>query len=161
MITTFLVAALLIAPLEPLHFLAGTWEAAGGAKEMQGAGKTTFEVVNQGHAMVRKNFASYPATPQRAAYRHDDLMVIYPDGSRVRADYFDSEGHIIHYTVTIASDGSAVFVSDVIANTPRYRLTYAPDAKTGTVQGKFEVASPATPETFAPYLAWSAHRTSD
>ena len=154
MLATILAATLLIAPLEPLHFLEGRWEATGGQKEKTGTGKTTFEVVNQGHAILRKNFAIYPNAP-----RHDDVMIIYPENDRVRADYWDSEGHIIHYTVTIASDGSAVFVSDVIPKSPRFRLTYT---RIGSgANGKFEVASPANPDAFAPYLAWSAHRVRD
>jgi hypothetical protein len=27
--------------------------------------------------------------------RHDDLMVIYPEGDLLKADYFDSEQHVI------------------------------------------------------------------
>jgi hypothetical protein len=151
MLATILAAALLIAPLEPLHFLEGTWEATGRQKEQTGTGRTTFEVINQGHGILRRNYAIYPTAP-----RHDDVMIIYAENEKLRADYWDSEGHIIHYTVITASDGSAVFISDVIPKSPRFRLTYT---RSGDgMNGKFEIASPANPETFAPYLAWSAHR---
>jgi hypothetical protein len=84
-------------------------------------------------------------------------MVIYPQGPALRADYYDSEGHVIRYAVQ-ADSGGAVFLSDAVAGLPRFRLTYALVADS-TLTGRFEIASPDKPEEFQPYLAWSARRT--
>ena len=77
-------------------------------------------------------------------------MVIHAD----EADYWDNEGHVIHYK--IAADGkSAVFVSPEDAAGPRYRLTYVLTAA-NTVSIKFEIAPPGKP--FQTYLEGKARR---
>src|SRR5262244_1588463 len=45
-----------------------------------------------------------------------------PDGA-TRADYWDSEGHVIRYGVTVDAGKSIVFLSEGAG--PRYRLTYS------------------------------------
>src|ERR1043165_7996778 len=67
----------------------GTWEGAGGGGPGQGSGSFTFTPELQGTILVRHNYSQYPATKEKAAYRHDDLMVIYRDG-KTRADYWDN-----------------------------------------------------------------------
>src|ERR1700693_5731676 len=68
----------------------GAWEGAGGGGPGQGSGTFTFSPELQGAVLVRHNYAQYPATQDKPAYRHDDLMVIYPDpsGKKTRADYW-------------------------------------------------------------------------
>jgi hypothetical protein len=88
----------------------GTWEGAGGGGPGQGSGGFTFTPELQGAVLVRHSYAQYPATKDKPAYRHDDLMVIYPvpSGKKTRADYWDNEGHVIHYVVEFrpqAGDG--------------------------------------------------------
>jgi hypothetical protein len=85
-------------------------------------------------------------------------MVIYPDArGGIGADYFDSEGHRFHYVVTTPAPGRAVFVSDVVERSPRFRLTYSLGAA-GTLRGAFEIAPPGKPGNFAPYLSWESVR---
>jgi len=107
---------------------------------------------------VRHNFAEYPASKDKPAYRHDDLMVIYPGGDdkKTRADYWDNEGHVIHYEVEVSS-GKLVFVSDPAQAGPRYRLTYV---KTGETELKltFEIAPSADRDSFKTYIEASARR---
>lgn len=110
----------------------------------------------QDRVLVRHNFAEYPKSATRPGGRHDDLMIIYRAGDATRADYWDSEGHVIHYAVTVDKT-RFVFVSDVQAGQPRFRLTYAvtsPNAL-GLV---FEIAPPGKPDAFAPYIKASVHR---
>src|SRR5262249_17039698 len=94
----------------------------------------------------------------RPAEKHEDLMVIYPEpGSRhFRADYYDSEGHVIHYSVA-PNDSGLVFVSSSSSPGPRFRLTYAL-AENKTVGVKFEIASPGKASQFRTYLEGTVRR---
>jgi hypothetical protein len=150
--------ASLSGPLAQLAFLIGTWEGEGGGKDATGSGGFAFRVVNQGHAVLRTNVASYPATADRPAYRHEDTMIAYADGGGARADYCDSEDHVIHYRLEPIPEGGLRFVSDAAAPGPRYRLTYRPTGA-GAIEGTFEVAAPGAPEAFKPFLTWTARRT--
>ena len=141
-------------PLAPLAFLVGNWRAIDTAPGERGA--FTFKFDLQQHVLVRTNEAVYDATPTRAASRHDDLMVVYVDNGSMRADYFDSEGHVIRYGGEPAPN-HVTFVSDLDAKSPRYRLSYAlaPD---GVLAGSFEIAAPDAPQAFKPYLTWKARK---
>lgn len=141
-------------PFAALQFLLGEWEALSKPGE---SGWTTFTREAQGRVIMRRNHADYVAANGRPASTHDDLMVIYQDGTVLRADYFDNEGHIIRYTVQSSADGRVTFVSEALANAPRYRLSYA-KLLNGNVSGKFEIAPPGKPEAFTQYLVWEAKR---
>jgi hypothetical protein len=151
--------------LGALSFLAGEWEGVGGGGPGQGTGIFSFQRDLQQRVLVRHNHSAYPAAAGRPAAVHDDLMVVYTEGepAKLRAIYFDSEGHVIHYAVQLAGSAapaetrSVVFVSDVEPTSPRYRLTYR---MTGAdaVEIRFEIAPPGKPEGFVPYIAASARR---
>ncbi len=148
------------AALEPLGFLIGVWEAVGAGAPGQGTGTAAFTRELQERVIVRRSFAEYPATATSPASRHDDLMVVYADGGRVRADYYDSEGHVIRYGVTATGRGEAVFLGDPAPGAPRYRLTYRL-APTGALDGEFAIAAPGAPDTFTTYLRWTSRRRPD
>jgi len=140
------------------RFLFGEWVGEGGGDPGQGVGGFTFSLDLQNTILVRKNYADYPAMKDRAAFSHNDLMVVYKEGENTRAIYFDNEQHVINYTVTISKDSnSVVFLSDVIASAPRFRLT---NTKTGNDSMKitFEFAPPGKPEAFARYIDANARR---
>lgn len=144
--------------LEPLTFLLGEWEASGGGQPGQGAGTAAFALGLQERVIIRTSYAVYPASKTAPASRHDDLMVIYAgEGGRIRADYYDNEGHVIHYTVTVAVPGEASFVSDTTSGAPRFRLSYklGPD---GLLKGEFAIAAPGKPDAFARYLVWESRK---
>ncbi len=146
------------APLEALAFLLGTWGASGSGHPGTAAGKATFARSLQDRVILRTSFAESPATKTTPASRHDDLMIIFAtDRAGIRADYYDNEGHVIRYAVTVAGAGDATFVSDAANGEPRYRLTYrlAPD---GVLRGTFAVAPPGKPEAFEPYLVWESRK---
>jgi hypothetical protein len=138
----------------------GTWEGAGGGGPGQGSGGFTFTPELQGAVLVRHNYAQYPATKDKPAYRHDDLMVIYPDpsGKKTRADYWDNEGHVIHYVVEF-TDGARklVMVSEAGQPGPRYRLTYVKSGE-NDLKLTFEIAPPEAPDKFKMYIEASAKR---
>jgi hypothetical protein len=80
------------------------------------------------------------------------------DGAPPRAIYFDNEGHVINYSITIFPDQKTIeFVSDVLPSNPRYRLTYV---KTGsdTLTLRFEIAPPGKPDSFSTYIQAKAKR---
>jgi hypothetical protein len=59
--------------------------------------------------------------------------------------------------VQSSAEGQVAFVSEALANAPRYRLSYARPPN-GNVSGKFEIALPSKPDNFTQYLAWEAKR---
>src|SRR5215470_15797983 len=69
----------------------GDWVGAGSGGPGEGRGEFSFAPELQGAVLVRRNFAEYPASKDKPAYRHDDLMVIYPGAGekKMRADYWD------------------------------------------------------------------------
>jgi hypothetical protein len=142
------------AALAPFQFLLGQWEGVG--DQADATGGFTFAPGVQGRVIVRTNYSNTPASAGKPAQRHDDLMVIYVDAGVVKADYFDSESHVIRY-VAEARSGAVVFVSQVEPAEPRYRLTYTTGSAT-TLNGTFEVAPPGKPDSFSPYLSWTARK---
>jgi hypothetical protein len=143
-------------PLRALEFLLGRWQAE--AKPGEPSGEFAFTPELQSRVIVRTNYSEYPATQETPASRHDDLMIIYADeGGAMRADYYDSEGHVIHYRVDIPESGLAVFLCEPGPSAPGFRLSYRLD-ESGRMFGTFEVAPPGAPATFNPYLSWSAFR---
>lgn len=136
----------------------GTWVGGGSGEPGKGSGQFSFSPELQGAILSRHSYAEYPATKDKPAYRHDDLMVIYADDAdkKTRADYWDNEGHVIHYIVDVAAD-KLVFISDPNQAGPAYRLSYAKtsqDALTLT----FEIAPPNDRAAFKTYITATAHR---
>jgi len=137
------------ARFQPIEFLFGQWTAkGGGASAGQGSGEFSFEPQVNKQIVVRKNFAEY-TSGKEAGTRHDDLMIVYRENDSLRAIYFDSEGHTIHYMVRSPSANVAVFESDPTQPGPKYRLTYS--LQGAELDGKFEVNG-------NPYLTWTSIR---
>jgi hypothetical protein len=81
-------------------------------------------------------------------------MVIYAEGTTLKADYYDNEAHQIRYVVSASDPNRAVFLAEATSGAPGYRLTYWLDAP-GIVKGQFEFAQPGKPGVFTTYLSWS------
>jgi hypothetical protein len=139
-------------PFPELAFLAGEWEARGTGRPGESVGHMKFFSDLNLRVLVRRNESISPAG------RHEDLTVIYKDPTRrLRADFYDSEGHVIRYTVTAAENPArAVFLSEPISNQPSFRYSYALNAD-GTLALMFEIAPPGT-TNFATYLSGTAKR---
>jgi hypothetical protein len=143
-------------PLAALEFMLGEWEAI--SRPGEATGGFTFTPALLSRTIVRTNYADHPASGERPAFRHEDLMVIYvDDGQVLRAEYYDSEGHTIRYEGQLGAAGEVAFVSTPSPAGPGFRLTYR-QAKSGLLDGPFEIALPQQPGTYAPYLAWSARK---
>jgi hypothetical protein len=141
-------------PLKKLDFLLGEWTGIAGEKDTpQGAGQGSFSFESQlkQQIIVRRNSANYASGAQ-----HDDLMVIYADAAEPtpRAIYFDTEGHVIRYTLAFPSPNRVVFESDAAEPGPRFRLTYLMDG--ATLDGRFEIAAPGS--EYKTYLSWTSKK---
>jgi hypothetical protein len=141
--------------LSALAFLLGDWDAVGLPPGESGA--FNFSLAVQDRIIVRTNYAKTAARDGRPATRHDDLMVIFVEGDTIRANYFDSEKHVIHYVVQTRGPRGVVFVSEPKAAEPRYRLSYSLGADE-LLKGAFEIAAAGSPDDFKPMLSWSARR---
>jgi hypothetical protein len=138
-----------------LRFLVGTWVSAGSNELGSADGTASFtEELNQ-HVIIRRSFADYKSGPQTGT-RHDDLLVIYRDADDAppRAIYFDSEGHVIHYGITMKADNAAVFDSEPSRPGAKYRLSYAREGD--TLNGVFQIAPPGG--DYKTYLTWSSRK---
>jgi hypothetical protein len=140
-------------PLQPFGFLLGKWTASGGGQPGSGVGAFSFDAELDRHILVRRNYAQYDKGDSAIA-RHDDLLIVYLEDSP-RAIYFDSEGHVILYRVTIPQTGSVVFESDGSQQGPRYRLSYI--LKGAELEGTFEIADSST-AAYKKYLSWTAKK---
>jgi hypothetical protein len=140
--------------LSSLDFLLGQWRALN--KPGEPTGEFSFVSQLQSKIIIRTNHADYAATSERPAFRHEDLMVIFCDENQnMLAEYYDSEGHVIHYSGQVIGENEVVFTSIPAASSPGFRLSYRLDDD-GILIGSFEVASTAEPNVFTPYLNWSA-----
>ena len=140
--------------------LVGVWVGEGSGEPGQGSGGSAFSFDLQGRVLVRRSFADYPATKNRPAYRHDDVMFIYvdPANQKTRAIFFDSEGHVIHYAASVSVDGSTFqFLSDPQPSAPRLRFTYVKDGP-NRFRFQFEIAPAGSPEKFALYIQGAIRR---
>ena len=143
-----------------LRPLLGKWVAEGGGQPgLASAGGFSFDFDLQGRVLVRRNYSEYPATGGKPASRHDDLMVIYqePD-KRMRAVYFDNEGHVIYYSVLLSEDKRTItLLSDPIATAPRFRFIYNL-LKDDSLGMEFDIAPPGKPDSFSKYVEGKARR---
>lgn len=143
-------------PLAGLAFLVGEWAAVAGGGEPGQAVGGGFSLQRDlgGAVLVRRSRAEYAPRPGQARGEvHHDLMVIHPEGGGLRAVYFDSEGHVIRYAVTV-EDGRATFESEPGPG-PRFRLVYQRKGA-DEVAIAFLIAPPG--KDFRAYLSGSARR---
>ena len=111
---------------DAFRFLLGEWIGEGGGNPGEATGSFSFPFELQEKVLIRKSRADYPATKDKPAYSHTDLMVVYQEPDKTtRAIYFDNEGHVIHYVVSISKDQNTLtFISDASPTEPRFRFTY-------------------------------------
>jgi len=145
-------------PFKPLAFLEGTWDAnVQNSNVIKLTGRYSFGRELEGHILAR-HASSDPDCKGPANFdcAHRDLLYIFQDspGSALKADYFDNEGHVIHYDVSTPTPTSAVFLSTPGPG-PRFRLSY--ELSSGVMTGKFQMHMPDQSEWHT-YLEWSGGR---
>jgi hypothetical protein len=134
----------------PLEFLIGRWTGQGSGSPGNGAGAFSFTPDLQRRILVRTSFAEYPSAGGKPGFRHDDLLIVYRENAAtpIRAMYFDSEGHVIRYTVEAVAN-QAIFTSEGRRTEARYRMTYRA-AGPNQLSFRFEIAGPG--KDLAPYI---------
>ena len=143
---------------ESFNFLLGNWVGEGNGQPGQGNGGFSLVFELDKNILVRKSQTDFPAANGRPAFKHEDLMIIYPSANNsFQAIYFDNEKHIINYSVTTDKD-KIVLVSEMSATTPRFRLTYSLISEE-KVLITFEIAMPNNPESFSKYLEGTAFKS--
>jgi hypothetical protein len=157
-ILSALLALLLAAPAASFGsqwgVLVGEWKGEGSGSPGDGSGAATFRFELEGHVLVRRNVADYPASGSKPAVHHEDLMVVYPgaSASEARAVYFDNESHVIEYAASWSADGKTLtFLSGATASGPRFRLVYRVLGP-GRIAVDFDIAPPGTVE-FKTYVS--------
>lgn len=145
-------------PLSSLQFLEGTWQAqATGAGGAATSGRYTFALELGGHVLARHS-TSDPNCKGPVSFdcEHRDLLYVFEDedAKSLKAIYFDSEGHVIHYRVSVPAPNSVVFESESAAG-PRFRLAY--ELRAGRMNGRFQMQAPGAHDWHS-YLEWSGPR---
>jgi hypothetical protein len=146
---------------KPLDFLLGTWEAKTAGQKVAAAGTYTFQIELNGTVVARHSSLDTCKGPADFDCKHGDFLYLFhdtatgPDDSGLRAIYFDSEGHVIHYTVSQPWPNMVVFQSVPSAG-PQFRLTY--ELASGIMKGKFQVLPPGMKD-YQTYLEWSGKKT--
>jgi len=145
--------------LAPIAFLLGSWTSTTGTVADTGetaAGRSTMSAEAGGVAILRRDHTDLSRNG-KATESFDQIMLIYPEGATLHADYTDGT-HIIHYgSATIVPDRSVAFTSTPAAAAPTYRLTYEVTAL-DTLAIRFEVEPPGA-SAFVPIATGTLHRT--
>jgi|WetSurMetagenome_2_1015567.scaffolds.fasta_scaffold175349_2 hypothetical protein len=143
-------------PWKPLQFLVGTWEAktSGGSAGAVGSGSYTFRMELKNHVLARRTMGAECKAPTDFNCEHDDALFVFVEspGMRLRAIFFDNEGHVIHYDVSVPRPDSVIFASESTQPGPAYRLSY--ELKGKELFGKFEIRMPGQ-AGLTTYLEWS------
>jgi hypothetical protein len=105
-----------IDPWKSMQFLIGTWDARteGGSAAAAGAGTYAFQPELRNHVLVRHSSSEKCKGPADYDCKHADLLFIYqeaPDQS-FKAIYFDNEGHVIHYDVSVPTPTTVIMLSE-------------------------------------------------
>ena len=146
-------------PFQSLSFLEGTWSAkAKGAHGVTAIGTYTFRMELGDHILARHSTSD--STAKKSAtfdYQHGDLLYVFPEmpGPTLKAIYFDSEGHVLHYAVTTPTPTSVLFLSDSPPGAPQFRLMY--ERKGDAMSGKFQILPPGQKDWLS-YLEWSGKK---
>jgi hypothetical protein len=143
------------------QMLEGKWVGEGTSELGRGSGYFSFEPDLLGKAWVRRNHSEYPGVNGQPASVHEDLMIVYIESAngRTRAFYTDTEGHSIHYSVTLSADRKTVtFLGDVQPGQATYRLTYVSLAP-GRLSVVLEMAPPDAPGRFKRIVEGTVGRT--
>jgi hypothetical protein len=144
---------------DALDFLKGTWVAtAKGPNGVASTGTYTFRSELDHHVMARYSTRDANCkAPASFDCEHGDSLIIYEEtpGQPLKAIYFDNEGHVIHYDVSVPTPGVAVFLSEPSGRGPQFRLQY--ELHGSDMSGKFEM-KPSGQLKWTSYLEWNGPR---
>jgi len=113
--------------LAPIGFLIGNWAGDDGKVADTGGtsrGTSVFAPEVGGGVMMRRDHTKLRDAQGKSSGGFDQIMMIYPEGGTLHADYSDGQ-HIIHYSkAKIVPGRSVVFTSSGSPGAPRFRLSY-------------------------------------
>jgi len=153
-------AQLVSNPWSKWDYLLGEWVGDGKGDPGEGKGWFSLKADLDRNVLVRTNHAEYPATKDRPATNHEDLMIVYAgnNGASAKAIYFDNEKHVINYSVSYNDAGNAIILtSEALEGAPRFRFTYI-KIDENKIKTVFEMAPPGKPDAFKVYVEGMAHR---
>ncbi len=143
-------------PFRALQFLEATWEArTQGDSGVKSTGSYTFRRELGGHILARHSTSDVGCKgPAAFDCEHGDLLYVYEEapGQPLKAIYFDNEGHVIHYDVSVPDPHTVIFLSEASRPGPQFRLMY--ELKGASMSGKFQMHMPGQAE-WKSYLEWS------
>ena len=104
----------------PLAFLVGDWEGVAVGSTGQSVGSFTVAPDLSTRVLIRRGFNT-----SAGGALHEDLMVIYPEATGFRADYWDNESHVLHYHVYPQPQAKQVVMeSNPLPDGTTFRLSY-------------------------------------
>ena len=113
--------------LAGLSFLVGEWSNGQGAVADTGGtstGSSKITVEAGGGALLRKDHTELFDKAGKPTGGFDQIMLIYPEGGAIHADYSDG-AHVIHYVSAKVTPGKfAVFSTAASPGAPAFRLAY-------------------------------------
>lgn len=133
----------------PFAFMLGEWRGTESGTPSGVRAEFSLQPELDGKVLVRHNLNESPQG------RHEDLLVLYREGTGFRAFYVDNENHVIHYAVT-PGDQLVTFTSDEVPGRPRFRLTYR-QKEASRLDITFALQPPGAPD-FQTYLQGEAVR---
>ena len=140
-------------PLSQLDFMIGNWVARDPGEGPTKGGTSSIHLALGGKVIQRHDHV-----PLRKGGAFDIDMTIYADGDQLRSEFFDSEGHVIHYrAATSPPHQRAVFESEGDASGPAFRLTYTKVSQT-ELSIAFEIAPPGPTREYKVYTQGNVRR---
>ena len=120
--------------LAGIGFLVGHWTSDDGKVSDTGGtakGSSTVTVEANGKALLRRDHTDLFDKAGKAAGGFDQIMLIYPEGGTLHADYSDGQ-HVIHFVrASVVPGKSVTFTSAAVPGTLSFQLRYevqSPDA---------------------------------
>ena len=147
-------------PLAGLSFLVGNWSARKGQVADTGGtskGSSTITQEAGGNVLLRRDHTDLFDRSGKATGSFEQVMMIYPEGGTVHADYSDGS-HVIHYVSgNVVAGKSVTFTSASSPTAPTFQLRYElTDSRTLTVA--FQMAPPGSTD-FHPIATGSLTKT--
>ena len=115
------------ARLAGVSFLIGDWQAGDGQVADTGGrakGRSLITLEAGGNVLLRKDHTDLFDAAGKPTGSFEQVMMIYPEGETLHADYSDGQ-HVIHYiNAAIVAGKSVAFTSVPQPNAPTFRLQY-------------------------------------